>query len=210
MGSRLISAAFHSDEYQQVGANARTLLLLMAHTALDHNYRGTPGRWYFASRLKAAKALGHLVDPPNASAEASAQFDRAMLAVRRAVASLVAVKAIERRSALDPYHRVHTGRQEEYFVLVGLTVAEREKYLDQWRLVDNGVIEREKGTEIAPLFEQRVHPSSASGVHSSSARGVQSVYPQGTTSEEQLRHEQSEEPGTLRSYSNAPAFRAVS
>ena len=210
MGSRLMSAAFDSDEYQQVGANARNLLLFMAHTALDNDHRGTPGRWYFASRLKSAKAMGHLVDPPNAAADASAQFERAMLAVRRAVASLIKVHAIERRSALDRDHRVHTGRQEEYFVLVGLTVAERAAYLDQWRLVDNGAIGTEKRTEIARLSEQKVHPSSASGVHLSSARGVQSVYPQGTTSEEQLRHEQSEEPGTFRSYSSAPAFREVS
>ncbi|QNE46291.1 hypothetical protein F1C58_04775 [Glaciihabitans sp. INWT7] len=196
MGRRLSKQAWESDEYFQVGANARLLLLRMAHVALDEDQKGKTGRWYFESRLKSARALGKVADAPSVDPDGDEQRNKAMLTVRRAVAELVAAGAIERRSAVDKEHRVHTGRQEEYFVLVGLSRAERKTYLARWSPVENRTELSEQRTGSAPLSGQKVHPSRPSGVHYSSATGVKFLYPQGTTPEEQGSEEQFEEPGS--------------
>lgn len=197
MGGHLVSLAFKSKESLAVGANARLALLMMADVALDNPSRGRPARWFYGSRFSLCKALGYDVRTPGEDPEGDELRDRAMLAVRRAIAPLVKTGAIAPRSLVNPAHRVHTGRQEEYFVLVGLSPAERFDYLSQWGPVDNSDGETKHRTEKAPLSGHRVHPSLATGVHFMGATGGQILYPQGTNSKEQLKHDQAEDSGVF-------------
>lgn len=197
MGGHLVSLAFKSKESLAVGANARLVLLMMAGVALDNPVRGRPARWFYGSRFSLSKALGFDVRTPGEDPEGDELRDRAKLAVRRAIAPLVKTGAIAPRSLVDPAHRVHTGRQEEYFVLVGLSPAERLDYLSQWRPVDNSDGDTEHWTENAPLSGHRLHPSLTTGVHFVGATGGQFLHPQGTTSKETLNHDQSEDSGVF-------------
>lgn len=182
MGATLVKQAMTSPEFRSVNDRSRLVLLRMALIAHDGDARGNPGRWYYESRVGTAQALGFSLtlpgEPDGSELPASTMREGAFLAVRRAIRDLVAAGAIQRRSEVDPAHRVHTNRQEEYFVMVGLEPFQREAYLEQWR----PAVEQKWGASGAPQSGHEEHPSRAERGTPAVRTGVHAEYPQGTIS----------------------------